>query len=147
MDSDDERDSTDESTSDNEPASDDEPASDGESTKRAEKVSEQLADTHSNLRTISTRLNEVVADGARDTIDKLENAMNKTYDIAVFIRGDYDHHDTDESQKRDVLHQAVVAFEVVEERAEEGLKDIGNLQARVSIDIRAATHFWSSLYA
>ena len=86
---------------------------------------------------MSTRLNEAVSNSTRETIDELENAMNKTYNITVFIRDDYDHCDTDDFQKSDVLHQTVVAFEAVEERAEEGLKNIGSLQARVSVDIGA----------
>ena len=103
----------------------------GDSSKNFSELSNQLIKTQSKLESMSFNLNKAVADGARETIDKLDVALSKTFDIAVFIRGDYDHRDVDESQMQEVLHQSVLAFEDTQERAMESLKTIADFHAQV----------------
>jgi hypothetical protein len=99
-------------------------------------VQMQLTTLGSKLNEISTSLNDAVASGARETIDKLEIAMTKVYKIAVYIRGDYDDRDVDDEDKKmtgkkEALEPAVLAFAEVQARAEEGLRQIGTFHSQV----------------
>lgn len=91
----------------------------------------QLAKTASRLSEIESTLTPITVQCARETIDKLEIAMTKIYKVAVFIRGDYDGREPDESQRNSLLQQAVQAFQDVEDCTELGLKKISDLHAEV----------------
>lgn len=90
-----------------------------------------LLSVGNKLQEISTSVDKVIADSAKETIDKLEIAMTKVFKVAVFIRGNYDDRDPDEPQKEELLRQAVQAFQEVEDCSEAALKKIGEFHAQV----------------
>ncbi|KAH7309275.1 hypothetical protein BKA65DRAFT_414651 [Rhexocercosporidium sp. MPI-PUGE-AT-0058] len=105
-------------------------------TSEAADIQMQLTSLGNKLNEISTGLNDAVASGARETIDKLEMAMTKVYKIAVYIRGAYDERDVDDEDKKttgkkQAIEPAVLAFADVQARAEEGLRQIGTFHSQV----------------
>ena len=81
----------------------------------------------------STSLHNEVLSFAKTSIEKLQIAMSKVEDLAVFIRGDYDNRTIDEAAERDILARAVDAFDDLQKATEGGLKSIGDLHAKVRL--------------
>ena len=105
---------------------------DDKSREKFDSLSRKLRDTQSLLDRISSDLDNAVADSTRETIYKLEIAMATAYDIAVFIRGNYDHRDVEETRKEDILHQTFLAFQETQNKAESGLRAIADFHTQVS---------------
>ncbi|KAH9962549.1 hypothetical protein BGW80DRAFT_1354589 [Lactifluus volemus] len=83
------------------------------------------------LQGISRDLDQAARSNVSETIDKLEVALERLYELAVFIRGDYDNREPDEISKGNLFHQLRQEFEEVEARAHRGLKEIGDLHNQV----------------
>ncbi|KAI5920340.1 hypothetical protein F4810DRAFT_723719 [Camillea tinctor] len=90
-----------------------------------------LADVENKIQDIAKGLKHTLAQCGKDTIRKLETAMVQIYNLAVFIRGDYDDRDPDTAQRDKLLKLAVNAFQEAEDIAEAGLKAISDRHSQV----------------
>ncbi|KAK0646897.1 hypothetical protein B0T16DRAFT_391251 [Cercophora newfieldiana] len=88
-----------------------------------------IVDTGNRLSEVSARLQPTAARSSRTTIDRLERAMMKAYNVAVFIRGNFDNHEHDQSELDDLLEQTVDAFQEAHEIATAGLRKLGDYHA------------------
>jgi len=91
----------------------------------ADELLRTIVATGNTLSEVAARLQPTAAQASRATVDRLERAMMKAYYVAVFIRGDYDGRQHDQSELNDLLEQTVGAFEDAESVATAGLRKLG----------------------
>jgi hypothetical protein len=84
-----------------------------------------------NLDSASATLNNTTIQNANDTVSSLVAAVTSMDDVAVFIRGDYDNRNEDETAKKNLLAQTVAKFQDAEAKAETALAAQSNTHSIV----------------
>ncbi|KAK0660477.1 hypothetical protein QBC41DRAFT_350919 [Cercophora samala] len=97
----------------------------------ADTLLRRIAGAEDALNHISSLIEPTVIGSGKETIHRLEMALMKIYQVAVFIRGDFDSRDPDDTQRDNLLRQAVDAFKEAEAAATAGLKRLGTFHAQI----------------